>query len=122
MKLFLTTLFFIQFLAAMPCQAEDVVLNGAKLQATIIDVRTPEEFAAGHIPGAVNIPVDRIESGIASIKGLGKDKQILLYCRSGRRSAIAKEILEKQGFRKIHDGGGMENFAKTLKVCSVQTC
>ena len=122
MKLFLTTLFFIQFLAAMPCQAEDVVLNGAKLQATIIDVRTPEEFAAGHIPGAVNIPVDRIESGIASVKGLGKDKQILLYCRSGRRSAVAKGILEKQGFRKIHDGGGMESFAKTLKVCSVQTC
>lgn len=111
------------FLAASSLQsgtAGEILLNGTKIQATLIDVRTPQEFSAGHLPSAQNIPVDRIEVDIRSIKGLNKDSPILVYCRSGRRSALAKEILEKQGFRNIRDGGGMETLSRNLKVCSAQ--
>ena len=101
-------------------QAEEIFLNGARIKATIIDVRTPQEFSAGHIPGAINIPFDQIDSGIQSLKGVSKESQILLYCRSGRRSSIARETLQKLGFQKIQDGGGMETLARSLKVCSAQ--
>lgn len=101
-------------------QAEPMVLNGTKIEATLIDVRTPEEFAAGHIPNAINIPFDRIGTDIQQIKGLKKNSKILLYCRSGRRSAMAKQTLEKDGYRDVQDGGGMQTLVQTLKVCSAQ--
>lgn len=101
--------------------AKEVRFNGIK-PAVIIDVRTPEEFATGHIDGAVNIPLDRIGQGIQSIKGLKKDSTILVYCRSGRRSSIAKITLEQNGFKRILDGGGMESLAHNLKVCTAKVC
>lgn len=101
--------------------AKDIRFNGTK-PAVIIDVRTPQEFAAGHIDGAVNIPFDRIGQGIQSIKGLKKDSTILVYCRSGRRSGIAKTTLEQRGFKQILDGGGMESLAHNLKVCTTKVC
>lgn len=88
----------------------------------IIDVRTPEEFAVGHIDGAINIPVDLIGQGIQSIKGLKKESAILVYCRSGRRSGIAKTTLEQNGFKRILDGGGMESLAHNLKTCTNKVC
>lgn len=101
-------------------QAQQIILNGTRMQTTLIDVRTPEEFAAGHIPDAINIPFDRIGTDIQQVKGLRKDSKILLYCRSGRRSAIAKQTLEKDGFRDVQDGGGMQTLVQTLKVCNTQ--
>ncbi len=68
-----------------------------------IDVRTPEEYAAGHIPGAKLIPLDEIEKRISEIP---RDKQVYLYCRSGRRSAKAAEILAKHGFANIENVQG----------------
>lgn len=102
-------------------QAKDVSFNGIKPTA-IIDVRTPEEFAAGHIDGAVNIPFDQIGQGIQSVKGLKKDSPVLVYCRSGRRSGIAKSTLEQMGFKRILDGGGMDSLAHNLKACTSKTC
>jgi len=108
-------------LLALTTLAAEVRFNGTKPQA-IIDVRTPAEFAAGHIDGAINIPFDQIAHGIRSVKGLKKNSAILLYCRSGRRSGAAKATLEQLGFQRILDGGGMETLAYHLKTCSAKTC
>jgi rhodanese-related sulfurtransferase len=75
-----------------------------KLPWMIIDVRTPEEHAAGHIPGSVNIPLDTLEKRYAEIP---KDKVVILTCRSGRRSGLAQETLAKFGYTNTrnHTGG-----------------
>jgi len=61
----------------------------------ILDVRTPDEYAAGHVPGAVLIPHDELESRIAE---LGEPRALVVYCKSGRRAGIAEEILAEHGF------------------------
>lgn len=101
--------------------AGDVGYNGVKLDF-IIDVRTVAEFSAGHVEGAINIPVDQIGQLAPSIKGLKPDSTILVYCRSGRRSAAATQILRQQGYKRVLDGGGLESAAKSLKQCASTTC
>ena len=64
----------------------------------VLDVRTPEEFATGHVPGAVNIPYDQVASRLVEIP---KDKDVVLYCRSGRRAGIAAAELEKAGYKDL---------------------
>jgi len=64
----------------------------------LLDVRGPEEFAAGHVPGAVNIPHDQVASRLAEVP---KDKDVVLYCRSGRRSALAAEVLAAHGYQRL---------------------
>lgn len=66
----------------------------------ILDVRTPDEFAAGHVPGARNIPHDQLPNRIAELAG-AKDKEVVVYCRSGKRAAVAQETLAKHGFGRI---------------------
>ena len=75
--------------------------------AFIIDVRSPLEFAAGHLKGAINIPHDRIEQAIGAIDGLERTSPILLYCLSGARSAFACQILVQRGFTRAVNGGAM---------------
>lgn len=111
----------LSLLLALTVQAGEVRFNGVR-PAVVIDVRTPQEFAAGHINGAINIPVDQIALGIRGIKWLKNDNSILVYCRSGRRSAHARAILEQQGFTRILDGGGMNSLARHLKSCTAKTC
>ena len=82
-------------------EARTLVSEGAKL----VDVRTPGEFASGHIQGALNIPVDQI-GGHADELG-AKDRPVVVYCRSGMRSAKAKQILEAAGFTKVSNLGGI---------------
>ena len=72
----------------------------------VIDVRTPAEYAAGHIAGAQNIDVEAGDFA-AKISTLDKKAAYLVYCRSGRRSAIAADEMAKAGFTDIIDGGGM---------------
>lgn len=74
-----------------------------KSGAQIIDVRTPREFKAGHISGAVNIPLQTISSQMGRIK---KDKPVITCCESGMRSASAKSILKSNGLEEVHNGGG----------------
>jgi phage shock protein E len=64
----------------------------------VLDVRSPEEFAAGHVPGAVNIPYDQVASRLAEVP---KDKDLVLYCRSGRRVALAAEVLAQNGYTRL---------------------
>ena len=72
----------------------------------ILDVRRPDEFAAGHIPNAINVPNETI--GTAEIPKLpDKDQLIMVYCRSGRRSKEASEKLVKLGYTNIVEFGGI---------------
>ncbi len=72
----------------------------------ILDVRTEEEFAEGHVPGAMLIPHDKINVQ-ASEKLPDKDRLILVYCRSGRRSKLAAEALLALGYKNIIEFGGI---------------
>ncbi len=72
----------------------------------VIDVRTPAEYAAGHVAGALNIDVEAGDFA-SKISTLDKEASYLLYCRSGRRSAIAADEMAKAGFTDVVDGGGM---------------
>ncbi len=66
----------------------------------VLDVRTPEEFAAGHVPGAINVPHDQIEGRLAELAPL-RDKDVVVYCKSGRRSALALDVLGKNGYTRL---------------------
>jgi phage shock protein E len=66
----------------------------------VLDVRTAVEFAAGHVPGARNVSHDLLSSKIAQLGEL-RDKQVVLYCRSGRRTLLAEETLRQAGFTKL---------------------
>lgn len=76
-------------------------------QSLWIDVRTAEEFKAGHIAGAINIPYDDIEQKITAVT-TDKATDIQLYCRSGRRSGIALETLRGMGYSKVTNAGAYE--------------
>lgn len=71
--------------------------------AVVVDVRTPEEFAQGHVPGALNLPVEAIASWADRVP---KDKPVYLYCRSGNRSRQAAEYLKKKGYTNLHNVEG----------------
>jgi NADPH-dependent 2,4-dienoyl-CoA reductase/sulfur reductase-like enzyme/rhodanese-related sulfurtransferase len=73
----------------------------------LLDVRTPEEFTAGHFPGAVNIPVDELRSRIAE---LPTNRQIAVYCQVGQRGYLATRIMRQKGFNAVNVGGGYKTF------------
>lgn len=72
----------------------------------LVDVRTPEEYAEAHIDRSVNIPLNALEDNLLLFEN---KKNIVVFCRSGGRSAKAKEILQKHGFANIANGMGWEN-------------
>ena len=75
----------------------------------ILDVRRPDEFAAGHIPNAINVPNETI--GTSEIPELpDKDQLIMVYCRSGRRSKEASEKLAKLGYTNVVEFGGILDY------------
>lgn len=73
----------------------------------LLDVRTPQEYAEGHIDGALNINVQSDDFKQMAEKELSKDSTILVYCRSGRRSMDAAEILTKLGYKVVNLKGGI---------------
>lgn len=73
--------------------------------SVLVDVRTPEEYQAGHIKGAVNNPLGDIQSG--KMPSVDKEKTVYVYCRSGSRSAVAKSLLDSAGYKKVVDLGPM---------------
>lgn len=87
----------------------------------VIDVRTPEEFAAGHVEGAMNVPYEQIGGRIAALAP-GKDTPVVLYCKSGRRAGIALQTLRDMGYSKVENFGGFEDARKRLAGgCSAGT-
>ena len=88
---------------------EAVVMMEEETGYVILDVRTPEEFAEKHIPGAINIPNETI--GTDEITQLAdKDQLILVYCRSGNRSKQASEKLAALGYSNIVEFGGVNDW------------
>lgn len=85
-------------------QARQLVDQGARL----VDVRSPEEYAGGHIDGAVNIPVGQIEARASELGD--KHGSIVVYCRSGARSSRAKAALESAGFTAVENLGAMSSW------------
>ncbi|PIX06994.1 MAG: rhodanese-like domain-containing protein [Flavobacteriales bacterium CG_4_8_14_3_um_filter_35_10] len=121
LKLFLAILFFVSLGSVSIAQSDSGVikliepndllntLKSSKIQ--LVDVRTPSEFATGHIGKSVNI--DYYDQDFsAKIGKLDKSKPIYLYCRSGVRSSNSAEILKKLGFKTIYDlKGGVLNWS-----------
>ena len=77
-----------------------------------VDVRTPQEYASGHIASAVNIPLDQIMGRMDELKKA--EGPIVLYCRSGNRSGMAQLLLQAQGFRNLHNGGGLDDLSHLM--------
>lgn len=74
----------------------------------VLDVRRPDEYAASHVPAAINIPHTELEKRLNELKGY-QDKEIVVYCESGRRAAIAQDILSRAGFKHLlHLEGDMK--------------
>jgi phage shock protein E len=71
----------------------------------ILDVRSPDEFAAGHLDGAINVPVDELEARFSELGS--PQRPVAIYCRSGRRSAVATQVLRRAGFVSVTDLGGI---------------
>jgi len=74
--------------------------------ARLLDVRTPAEFAEEHVPGATNIPVQELQERLGELGAT--DRPLVVYCRSGARSARATALLRAHGFNAVHDVGGLE--------------
>ena len=83
-------------------------------KTVLIDVRTPEEFAQDHIPGALNIEYQNIAQQ-ASRAAWAKDDKLILYCRTGRRSEIAYKSLQNLGYKNVLDYGGIDAARLKLK-------
>lgn len=90
-----------------------------KPNTVVIDVRTAEEYHAGHIPGAILLDVNQ-DDFAAQIKDLDQNKKYLLYCRSGKRSEKARSIMASEGFSRVrHLAGGIEEWLKKGKTVSM---
>ncbi len=89
-------------------------LTGAGAKEVVIDVRTADEYAQGHVEGALNIEHSEIAKEIAKFR-IDKSDKIILYCRSGRRSAIALESLKGLGYSNLENYGGLDEAQRRLK-------
>jgi len=95
-------------LLAHGLQAEDVPADEIQQRIAegaaplILDVRRPDEFAAGHLPGAMNISHDELGDRLSEL-GIELDAEIVVYCRSGRRAGVAEAVLGEAGYTNIRD-------------------
>lgn len=96
------------FGGSVPVNLKEVIDEGAFL----VDVRSPGEFAQGHVKGSVNIPLDTVQSQLAQFKD---KKNIVVFCRSGNRSGQAKVVLEQNGFSNVVNGGSWEDVNQYIK-------
>lgn len=81
---------------------------------TVIDVRTKEEYSSGRVPGSYLIPFDEIKNKAEELPH-DKNEDIVVYCRSGRRSATAAETLLELGYTKVYDMGAISNWTYGLE-------
>jgi phage shock protein E len=72
----------------------------SRADVLVLDVRTPAEFAAGHVPGARNVSHDQLATRLEELAAF-KDKEVVLYCRSGRRTKLAGQTLQAAGFTRL---------------------
>lgn len=87
--------------AAERVSAESLRMRQAAGEALLVlDVRTPAEYAQGHVPGAINVPHDEVSAEHPRLASW-RERPVVVYCRSGRRSAMAIETLERAGFSRV---------------------
>lgn len=91
-----------------PRTVKEQVRQGAML----VDVRTPEEFAEGSIDGAVNIPLDQVQSRVDEFRG---KPSVVVFCKSGNRSGQAIKILEENGIHNVTNGINVPQMKEALK-------
>ena len=97
-----------------------VLSSVAAERAIILDVRTPEEFAAGHLDGAVLVDI-KDSTFDAKIAALDPSVPYVVYCRSGNRSAQAVERMKAVGFTDLADLGSLENASSEMGIAIVQS-
>ncbi len=85
------------------------------MKPTVIDVREPSEFASGHVAGAINIPLGEIQRKIVTVV-TDKDTPLILYCRTGNRSGMAKSIVDNLGYKSVSNGIDQRNVEKLLNT------
>ena len=92
-----------------PDEAAEMMATGSGY--VIVDVRGKEEYDKGHIPGAINVPIDSLKQDIRNNEAIpelaDKKKVYLIYCRSGRRSNEAAKLLSSFGYKHIYEFGGI---------------
>ena len=88
-------------------QAKEKIINGG---AILIDVRTQEEYDTSHIDGASLLTLDNINEDTVTSIVYNKNKPIIVYCQSGKRSAQALNILKNLGYKEVYDLGAMSNW------------
>jgi len=89
-----------------------ILQEQAQFRLVFLDVRTPEEYHSGHIADAINIPLAELDT---RLNELDTSLPIVIYCRSGRRSSMAYQILKRNGFKKIYDLGAITNWQEPLQ-------
>ena len=100
--------------SALALAANDLATIQSNISGpVIIDVRTPQEFATGSIEGAVNLPLKGLPDSLLN-EGMELDEEVVVYCRSGRRSAEAKTLLKAAGLELVFDGGPMSQLKGVL--------
>ena len=95
----------------LACLLSSASLAQVPADAVWIDVRTPGEYAQGHLPQAQSIPYDGIEVGVQALD-LSSDAPIYLYCAVGGRSEIARQRLQALGYSNVINAGGLEDARK----------
>lgn len=75
-----------------------------KKKRLIIDVREPEEFNQGHVKGAINIPPAKLLSGASQLTDVPKDRELILYCKTGSRSNVSMQFLKRMGYSNLING------------------
>ena len=99
----------LSFLGFGNSKIKDVLRRGA----IVIDVRTPQEFDQGKVPGSINIPVDRIAANAERIKGM--KRPVVFCCASGARSSNAATIMKQKGLKEVYNGGSWYDVLKIIK-------
>jgi phage shock protein E len=89
------------------CEKEVVTMKEILAKATIIDVRTPNEYLQGHFPGALNIPLHELTARLTEIKEM--KQPIVMYCLSGGRSGVAVSLLKQTGVAEVYNAGGIQD-------------
>lgn len=81
------------------------------MNRVFVDVREPDEYREGHVPGARNVPMSGLPEGASALSDLDRDTEIIVYCVSGRRAEASIPILQKLGFKHVVNGINADNIA-----------
>ena len=74
------------------------------MSKVIIDVREPQEYASGHVSGAINLPPSKLMGNLGELADVPKNSEIILYCRTGSRSNVAMHLLKDKGYTNLING------------------